>query len=685
MSIDQEEIQTIETSDYDLLTQFIQDQDEVAFQELVKRHGALVMGVANRILRNNQDAEDVFQATFLQLASSAKKINKRQSISSWLYKVTYRSAIRLKSKLSRRKEAMLPEDLKIEDGTLEEVHRRAADQTLLEELMSLPEQYREPIILCHLEGESRAAAAEKLGITETVLKGRLQRGRQKLLVQMGIRGAVLSLAFISLQKSIQAAGVVVTENLVNHTASNALYYCTGKLALDLLPESIAFTKEGFSIMQLTLIQKGIVGFIAVGLVLGAAFGMGQGTSHLLAQEGASINSLTEQVPPETEIQTALLTTEKAKNENAEEKPDGIQQKLNKAISVEFIDVPIEDVIKFIEDQAGVEIVLPPDANESFEPVTMNSTELSLSEALDIILEPNDMDYVIEEDVIVVKDTYSAQTAKIYPLHEYLRKDHNIKDFMALRNMILSGVEPDRWEEVGGTGSANSFQDRKLVVFQNQRTHKKIQDFLDILPKNDKFPKKTEEAIEFEKKLNIKLTVSFSKAPLRNVIEFLHQRTKLSINLTDTQSSGYGEEEVTLDLKDASLRLILNRILEPLEADYYIKNGSIIIDHTYSILQPHIYDVSHLIRPGKVSELSTQVEEGLGAGDPFAEVPEVGGPVSDIESLLSCIQRGIEAESWQGVGGPASIQIYQDDKLMVFQTRRNHEKIKDLLDVFAKAN
>ena len=74
MSIDQEEIQTIETSDYDLLTQFIQDQDEVAFQELVKRHGALVMGVANRILRNNQDAEDVFQATFLQLASSAKKI-----------------------------------------------------------------------------------------------------------------------------------------------------------------------------------------------------------------------------------------------------------------------------------------------------------------------------------------------------------------------------------------------------------------------------------------------------------------------------------------------------------------------------------------------------------------------------------------------------------------------------------
>ena len=58
-----------ETSDRDLLERFLAQREEAAFVALLKRHGPMVMQVCRRIQGNEQDAEDVFQATFLLLAA----------------------------------------------------------------------------------------------------------------------------------------------------------------------------------------------------------------------------------------------------------------------------------------------------------------------------------------------------------------------------------------------------------------------------------------------------------------------------------------------------------------------------------------------------------------------------------------------------------------------------------------
>ena len=57
-----------------LLDRFAHRGDEAAFEALVTRHGPMVMGVCRRILRDPNDAEDAFQATFLVLVRKASSL-----------------------------------------------------------------------------------------------------------------------------------------------------------------------------------------------------------------------------------------------------------------------------------------------------------------------------------------------------------------------------------------------------------------------------------------------------------------------------------------------------------------------------------------------------------------------------------------------------------------------------------
>ncbi len=76
---------------------------ELAFTALVMRHGPLVFGVCQSLLRNPHDAEDAFQATFMVLARKAGSIRQPDRLGPWLHGVAHRTARRLKEKNARRK------------------------------------------------------------------------------------------------------------------------------------------------------------------------------------------------------------------------------------------------------------------------------------------------------------------------------------------------------------------------------------------------------------------------------------------------------------------------------------------------------------------------------------------------------------------------------------------------------
>src|SRR5580698_7367553 len=82
-------------SDRVLLKRFLENRDETAFTEIVRRHSSMVLGVANRVLRSHEKAEDVCQASFMLLARKAAGIAWQNSIANWLYGVAYNLSLNM--------------------------------------------------------------------------------------------------------------------------------------------------------------------------------------------------------------------------------------------------------------------------------------------------------------------------------------------------------------------------------------------------------------------------------------------------------------------------------------------------------------------------------------------------------------------------------------------------------------
>jgi RNA polymerase sigma factor (sigma-70 family) len=180
-------------SDAELLQRWVSQRDEAAFEVLVWRHGALVWNTCRRLLRSTADAEDTFQATFLALVGKGASIGSGASVGGWLYTVAYRAALRARAEAARRTgQDQALEDVPAPASSAEEVVWRDLRPVLDEEVNRLPAKYREPFVLCCLEGKTNAEAARQLGCPTGTLVTRLARARQRLRRRLTGRGLTLA-------------------------------------------------------------------------------------------------------------------------------------------------------------------------------------------------------------------------------------------------------------------------------------------------------------------------------------------------------------------------------------------------------------------------------------------------------------------------------------------------------------
>jgi RNA polymerase sigma factor (sigma-70 family) len=218
-------------TDRQLLERFTSQHDEEGFTLLVQRHGPMVLGVCRQILRQEQDAEDAFQATFLVLSRKAGSIRSGEALPNWLFNVANRLARRLRAAVERRR----AHEIALAEPPLSEPEPREEPGNLgpilYEEIGQLPDKYRLPFVLCYLEGKTNEQAAQQLGCPPGTVFSRLARARERLRTRLTRRGMAVTSAVLAatLLRLSEQASAAVPQLLEVTTVRGAMGFGAGKL------------------------------------------------------------------------------------------------------------------------------------------------------------------------------------------------------------------------------------------------------------------------------------------------------------------------------------------------------------------------------------------------------------------------------------------------------------------------
>jgi RNA polymerase sigma factor (sigma-70 family) len=259
--------QDSQATDRELLERFSRQRDESAFANLVRRHGALVLATAGRVLGNRHDAEDVGQAAFILLAQKAASQRWDASVASWLYTTTHHLALKARTSAARLARRERRSGMSSSASPLTEITGQELLAALDEELLALPESLRAPLVLCYLQGSTRDEAAQRLGCPLATLKKRLERGRGQLHAALVRRGLGLSALLFAAVVTQRTACAATSVGLARKVTLAAAAVAAGR-SLDgiLSSEAANLVKGGLRSMNSTRL-KATVALLLVGGLL----------------------------------------------------------------------------------------------------------------------------------------------------------------------------------------------------------------------------------------------------------------------------------------------------------------------------------------------------------------------------------------------------------------------------------
>jgi len=541
MAAERKERPATSATDRELLRRFARSSDEAAFDEIVRRHGALVLGVCRRVLGNGHDVEDAFQATFLVLATRARKIRRRALLSSWLHGVAYRIALKQAKKRYAAREEPLGEVVANEENPFELLSRRHDEHVVDEELCALGERYRRPLVLHYLEGRTNRDIAGELGLSVSAVEGRLKRAKAQLRRRLLRRGITLStlgaVAFAS-QEAVSAevsAGLIAStvESSVSYAAGNT---CGGSLSHQLAKsEVLAMASTARNIGALAALSVVVA---CVGVWSASTFGVGQegGSAGVALAATAEASGKPQPAAPaavtidkeaakpasgdvygggadfmvgpyEASMGSSAPVTQgespryyytysgpakpsKSRHQEAVEQIEAALEKdfdtkqLQAAKSLQVLAQSLKEQLEVpvvIDEAACADIGISPD--EEF-PIYVSLPEhgLSARSVLRLTLDQNDLAYVFTDEVLLITTPEEAENR----LETFVYSTQQLRiPAEELSQIITQTVVPESWDEVGGPGTVRVLPEDNdgLVVSQTQRVHERIADLLEQLRRN----------------------------------------------------------------------------------------------------------------------------------------------------------------------------------------------------------
>jgi len=167
--------------------------DTRAFGELVRRYQKPVFRIVLRMVRSQDDADDLTQDTFVRAYRGLKTFKEEFDFHPWLYRIAVNQAINFINKRKKQAASDIDEvpEADIKTGTEPESPLQAASrQELLGRLESalekLPEEQRAVFLLRVQEGLSYEEIADAMETPKGTVMSRLARARMALRRHMGL-------------------------------------------------------------------------------------------------------------------------------------------------------------------------------------------------------------------------------------------------------------------------------------------------------------------------------------------------------------------------------------------------------------------------------------------------------------------------------------------------------------------
>ena len=161
--------------------------DETAWRELVERHTRRVFGVAYRFTGRVDEAEDLTQEIFVKVYESLDRFRETEgALGSWISAVARNHAIdhyrrRRLERVARSDDPEVMERLATPgDSPLKSLEREERKRFVHRGLRTLPDDLRQPLVLCDLEGLAYEEIAGLLKLPIGTVKSRINRGRIEL-------------------------------------------------------------------------------------------------------------------------------------------------------------------------------------------------------------------------------------------------------------------------------------------------------------------------------------------------------------------------------------------------------------------------------------------------------------------------------------------------------------------------
>jgi hypothetical protein len=360
----------------------------------------------------------------------------------------------------------------------------------------------------------------------------------------------------------------------------------------------------------------------------------------------------------------------------------IAEALTRKVDCEFVDTPLEDAVDFIAEHLGYPVFIDEQSLDEIglsvdETVNLSVKNFQLEHLLKQMLYQLGITHMVIDGNVKITTLERAESnlqMRVYPVGDLFPSSSASHD--AVMALLVSVVEPDSWEDVGGAGTIDSLSS-SLVISQNYHVHQQVEHLLNVLRRlQDETSSRKELPVFYgsgaaqdkqaiRDALRHEIRLPESQMTLNEFAGFLSEATKENV-LVDQR----GLEEIGLDLEvdiaqfqTGLSNMSARRALDSLGGGlaWQIHAGAVVITSNQRVnffLDTRVYPLTQLISGNRKKS---------------------PGNTTDLDHLVEVIMSNVAPDSWEEVGGAGTIvQIMEPPAMVISQDARTHAQIVSLL-------